>query len=74
MYTLYFNRRLKEVKVKKANKGNLKFPYSENVTKYNDCYYTCLTRKPLVEKANEIINDWINEINEELKIIESIKI
>jgi hypothetical protein len=74
VYTLYFSRSQKTIKVSKAKKAFQNHIFTEEVTRYNDCYYFCASRKPLVEKAQEIHREWISELEDELNTIEQIKI
>jgi hypothetical protein len=73
MYTLYFNRSEKVITVKKAHKALQKCTFTEEVTKYNACYYLCAKRKPLIEKAKEIHRDWITQLEDELNTLNNIK-
>jgi hypothetical protein len=74
MYILYFKRSEKTIKVSKARKTFQHLNFTEEVVRYNDCYYMCANRKPLVEKAQEIKREWILELEDELNSIEQIKI
>jgi hypothetical protein len=74
MYTLYFNRSRKEIELKKARKAFQNLNYTEEAVKYNDCIYICAKRKPLVDKAKEIQQNWVLQLEEELKVINEIKI
>lgn len=74
MYTLYHNKNMREIKVSKASKPLHNLRYKEEVTYYNDCYFICLTRKPLVEKAKEIKQKWIDTLETELDQIKQIKL
>ena len=47
---------------------------SDEVTVYNDCYFICNDRKKLREKANEIKNEWITELEDELEKANNMKI
>jgi hypothetical protein len=74
MYTLYHNKRESIIEVKKATKGMSHCTYTDDVAYYNDCYYLCTKRKPLVEKANEIKQSWIDELEQKLADVAAIKI
>lgn len=74
MYTLYHDKANKEIKVMKAKKAMQYIKYTEEVTSYNNCYFICLKRKPLVVKANEIKQKWISELEKELSLVKDIKI
>ena len=74
MYTLYHSKKMREIKVSKASKSLQNLSYKEEITYYNDCYFICLTRKPLVEKAKEIKQRWIDALETELEEIKQIKL
>ena len=74
MYTLYYDKEKRELKIQKANKSMQNIPYYDDVFKFNDCYYTCLTRNPLKEKAKEMLAEWIYEAEENLKKFQNIKL
>jgi hypothetical protein len=74
MYILYFNKSERKIKVSKAHKSLLNLNYTEKVTQYNDCYFYCSERKPLKEKAKEIKQNWIDELEEGLLLTKEIKI
>ena len=74
MYTLYHNKKERIIEVKKASKAMAKCNYTDDITSYNDCYYICLQRKPLVEKAKEIKKSWIKELEDEMEKVKSIKL
>ena len=74
MYTLYFSKKDKDIKVSKAKKVMQNLKYTEEAVQFNDCYYICVNRKPLVEKAKEIQEKWISEMEEELESIKKIKV
>jgi hypothetical protein len=74
MYTLYFQKSEKVIQVSKARKALQNLNFMEEVTRYNDCYFICTNRKPLVEKAKEIKQDWILELEKELSAMKEINI
>lgn len=74
MYTLYYQRSEKVIQVLKAKKVFQTLNFTEEVTSYNDCYFICSKRKPLIEKAKEIKQGWVLELEEELNSIKEIKI
>lgn len=57
MYTLYHSRKDKVIEIKKAKKALQDLEYTEEVTRYNDCYYICSKRSPLLKKAREILGE-----------------
>ena len=73
MYTLYVRKEKMIIEVKKAGKGMSHCKYTDDVVRYNDCYFTCLKRKPLVEKAKEIKESWVSELEEKLEKVKSIE-
>ena len=73
MYTLYHNKRERIIEVKRASKGMSSCTYTDKVERFNECYYTCLKRKPLVEKAKEIKQSWIEELEEEIAKVNAIQ-
>ena len=73
MYTLYVNKEKMIIEVKKASKAMSNCTYTNEVAKYNNWHYLCLKRKPLIEKATEIRESWISELEEKLKKAKSIK-
>jgi hypothetical protein len=74
MYTLYFSKSEKALKVSKPRKPLQTLNYTEEVTQYNSCFFICSKRKPLIEKAKEIQNEWILELVKELETIREIKL
>ena len=73
MYTLYHDKSMGIIKVKKASKGLQKCTYTDDVTYYNNNYYLCSKRKSLVEKAKEIKQSWVEEIEEKLAKVNAIE-
>ena len=74
MYTLYHKKDEGIIEVKKAHIGMRDCNYTDDVTCHNDCYYICLKRKPLIEKAKEIKKSWLDELEEKMRKIESIEL
>jgi hypothetical protein len=74
MYTLYYSRKEKTIKVTKARKALQNLNFTEEVTRYNDCYFICSNRKPLIEKAKDIQNEWLLELVKELETIREINL
>lgn len=74
MYTLYVNKQTLELKVKKAKTVLLKEEFTDQVTAYNQNYYFCNNRKPLVDKAREIKAEWIRQTEYKLNQLNSLKI
>jgi hypothetical protein len=74
MYTLYYNKSEKAIKVSKVIKVLRNLNFTEDVTIHNSYYYICSKRKPLVEKAKEIKQGWILELERDLVLVNQIKI
>ncbi|KGR88711.1 hypothetical protein [Lysinibacillus odysseyi] len=74
MYLLYIKKKENKIKVSKAHKAMQNIAYTDEVIQYNDCYFICNKREPLVEKAKVIKAQWIFEKEEELKLLRNIKI
>lgn len=64
MYVLEHSKEENVISVKKANKAFQNLNFKEEVTFYNDNYYFCKNRKPLIEKAREIREKWILELEQ----------
>lgn len=74
VYTLYFEKSRKILKVTKARVGMSNLVYEEEAKRHNDCYFICLKRKPLVLKAKELQRQWIEELEQEIKEVKAIEI
>ena len=74
MYTLFVSKKERVIEVKKAKKILQDLQYTDEVSRFNDCYWLCAKRKPLIAKANEIKQQWISELEVELSLINSISI
>lgn len=74
MYLLYFNESARTLKLKKAPKHLLDFPYEKEVKKYNENLYICLERKTLKEFAEEMKQQWIEELEQQLEELKNSKI
>lgn len=75
MFQLYYNRENKKIKISPLK--NLMVNTDEltnEITFYNDNHFVSLDRKVLKSKAEEIKQQWIKEIEEELKQVKEIKI
>ncbi|RDU23412.1 hypothetical protein DWV06_09710 [Anaerosacchariphilus polymeriproducens] len=60
--------------MKKAKKVLQSLNYTDAVSRYNNYYYICLKKKPLVDKAIEIKKVWVEEARKNLIEYENIKI
>lgn len=74
MYTLYVNRKENKIEINKARNIFQHLNYTDEVTRYNDSYYICSKRKSLKDKAKEVHQEWISELEEKLKLVKEIKI
>lgn len=74
MYTLFHDKKGKVIEVKKSRKALQYLDFTEEVKVFNDCYYFCSKRKPLIEKAREIKREWVLELESELNSVKEIKI
>lgn len=74
MYMLYYDKKLWEIEIKKPKKVLENLNYTEEVTYYNDCYFICLNRDPLVKKAREIKRAWIEELESALNDLKQVKL
>jgi len=69
MYKLFLNKKTLTMKIKKETG---KWPlysgeYPEEATRYNDNYFICKIRKPLLEKGREIQQQWVEEAEKEVE-------
>lgn len=57
MYSLYHKKEESIIRVHKTRAALKDKEHKEEVTRYNDCYYLCLKRKPLIEFARQMRDD-----------------
>jgi hypothetical protein len=76
MYNLYISRIEGKIEINPLRKvfHNLSDTITNEVTRYNDVYYFCTSRKSLVEFAEQMKQGWINELEDELSKIKNIPI
>ena len=74
MYTLYHNKKEKIIKVSKCGKALQNCNYTDEVTRYNDCYFLCKKRKPLIDFANSLKEKWLIDAEKEVEEIRNITI
>lgn len=74
MYMLYHNKSSWQIEVEKPKKVLENLNYTEELTYYNEYYFICLNREPLVEKAKEIKQAWIDELESALNDLKQIKL
>lgn len=74
MYSLYYDKEKGIIKVKKTSKILQNVEHKEEVTYYNSCYYLCLYRKPLVELARQMRDEWVEEYEGKINDLKSLKI
>lgn len=72
MYALYHDRKQKIIQVKKAPKALQDIEYTDEVRYYNNCYFICLKKKLLLQKAEEMKQQWIAEAEKELEQLKAI--
>jgi len=72
MFALYFNKTDRILRIETSM--NLCMACRDKVTQWNDCYYTCNTRKPLRAKAEVIKIQWIEDTEKELEELKRIKV
>lgn len=73
-YKLYYNQSEYKIQISKGTKNLFYKKIIDGVFYYNDCYYLSNSRKLLKEKANEILNNWINKTEQKLLLLKQIKI
>lgn len=74
MFLLYANEERKEIKVSKAPKDMQHVYCTNEVHHYCRNHFICTKKAPLVEKAEEIKQRWISQLEKELKKIKEIEI
>jgi len=76
MLELYYNKQECELKIKKDTKlcygkKHIEEIKEQEISYFNDCYYIAEERKPLIVKAQEIRNKWIEETKQRLIELEN---
>lgn len=76
MYNLYASRAEGKLEIKPLKKvfNHSKESITENVTQFNSVYYFCSKRKPLVEFAENLKQEWLQEVECEVSRIKNIVI
>lgn len=74
MYCLYHNKKDGIIKVRKTHTALQGVEHTEDIHCYNSSYYLCLYRKPLVELAVQMREEWIKEYEEKINDLKSLKI
>lgn len=78
IYALYFNDKKYEMKITCEKHWEQQREFVENssyvVTRWNDCVFLSFSRSALVEKANEIKNEWLSKQYEIISRIANIHI
>lgn len=76
MYNLFIDRKNHELKIKKVTnrRGHLLINYTDDVQYFNEYYFVCTDRAKLKEKAIEIKQSWIDELESDLEKTRAIKI
>ena len=60
-YELYYNKREGKIEIRSIGIISKFMQPTEEVVLYNNCYYICLDKEKLFEKAEEIRRSWIDE-------------
>ena len=76
MKALYYDKEKLILKIENKinlcyNERHLKEIEETGISYFNDCYYIAEERKPLVIKAQEIRNKWIEEVKQKLENLEN---
>lgn len=73
MFRLVVDKRYHKLTIEPMGKmiNSQKNNVTEKVTRHNDIIYVCLHRKPLKEKATEIKDQWIKDIEKELEEVKN---
>lgn len=73
MYSLYYNKEKGIIKVSKTPKAMQDVEHKAETTYYNSYYYLCLYRKPLVELARQMCDEWIKEYEDKIDSLKNLK-
>ena len=73
-YELYYNKRERKIEVRLIGTISNFIKPTEKVTFYNSCYYVCLDKQKLFDKAEEIRNKWVTEAEEHYNKMLNVKI
>lgn len=75
MYNLYHNKEQCVIELRKvrSKERQLQAHYTHEPSRFNDCYYICVNRKPLKELAQQLKEGWIIEAKDRLEKTENIK-
>lgn len=76
MYNLYLNEETRVIVIQNVTKKGVKLStnYTSEVTRFNNNYYVSTDIQALKNKAIEIKNKWILELENELLLVNRIKI
>ena len=76
MYNLYLNEKTREIVIQNVTKKGVKLSknYTSEVTRFNNNYYVSTDIQALKNKAIEIKNKWILDLENELLLVNRIKI
>ena len=76
MYELYHDKNKHEIRIKPLRNlfDHVRSQLNETPLRYNDYYWFCTARKPLVELAKKIKDSWIGELEESLDRVNKIDI
>ena len=73
-YELYYNKREGKIEIKPIGIISKFMQPTEEVVLYNNCYYVCLDKEKLFEKAEEIRKSWIDEAEKHYNDMFNVKI
>ena len=76
MYNLYLDEKTRAIVIQNVTKKRVKLStnYTSEVTRFNNNYYVSTDIQALKNKAIEIKNKWILELENELLLVNRIKI
>ena len=78
MYSLLIEKKRYNIELKKAGKNYSDDSYikkvGDDIYQVNDIFFLCKTKKPLLEKARKIKEDWIIELKEICNKVENMKL
>lgn len=76
MFNLYVSKEEGKLEIKPLRKvfAHLINDITDEVKQYNHAYYFCAKRKPLLDLAQQLKQEWIEEIETELRRINNIQI
>ena len=73
-YELYYKKREVNIEIKPIGVISNFIEPTEEVVFYNSCYYICLDKEKLFEKAEEIRKSWVDEAEKHYNDMLNVKI